>query len=42
MLVYGGGPGTVGASTSSGTAQNTGDFSHLLERFTGKSALVNA
>jgi Glycosyl hydrolases family 18 len=30
----GGCPGTVGASTCSGLAQNTWDFSHSLERFT--------
>ena len=29
----GGCPGTVGASTCSGLAQNTWDFSHVLERF---------
>ena len=29
----GGCPGTVGASTCSGLAQNPWDFSHLLERF---------
>jgi hypothetical protein len=31
----GGCPGTVGASTCSGITQNTWNFSHLLERFTG-------
>jgi hypothetical protein len=30
----GGCPGTAGASTCSGIAQNTWDFSHVLERFT--------